>query len=257
MDLLKPRVVHVDGDSDSLAKMKKIFIETDEVEYLEGFTDPDIAVSYIVENLPEIVFIDIQFPEHNGIEIALAMRDLPVSFVFLCGDPGYAMEAFQVSPVTFLLKFPSVMKVKDTLELWKRNNPLHKLDRTVKFIASKALDRSEGVKIQKRIILHTLHSIQIIDLSRLMTIEAKLNYTLFNLSDQNTITSSKNLKVYEDMLKDHPDFIRISRSCIVNKGHIRKIKKTDHRKTMVILDNGKEILLTGLHKEELLQKLIS
>ena len=257
MDLLKPRVVHVDGDPGSLAKMKKIFSSIDEVEYLEGFTDPEIAIRYIVENLPEIVFMDIQFPKHNGIEIALAMRDLPVSFVFLCGDPGYAMEAFQVSPVTFLLKFPNVMKVKNTLELWKRNNPIHKIERTVKFIASKALDRSEGVKIQKRIILHTLHSIQIIDLSRLMTIEAKLNYTLFNLSDQNTITSSKNLKVYEDMLKDHPDFIRISRSCIVNKGHIREIKKMDHRKTMVILDSGKEVLLSGLQKEALMNKLIS
>lgn len=87
---------------------------------------------------------------------------------------------------------------------------------------------------------------------QILFIEADKNYTLFHLKNGEIVTSSYTLKIHEECLDQH-QFLRISRSIIVNCQYLEGIKSKGQRNSVVVLTNGEEKAIARRRYKEVLK----
>ncbi|WP_271808368.1 response regulator [Clostridium beijerinckii] len=99
-------VVIVDDELPVLNLLKMFLQKTGQVNVLEIFTDPIEAYENIINLKPDVVFLDIEMPEMNGLELAnnLIEQNDELMIVFVTGYNQYAVEAFQVNALDYILK---------------------------------------------------------------------------------------------------------------------------------------------------------
>jgi two-component SAPR family response regulator len=100
------RAVIVDDEIPVLNLLKMFLQRTGQVDVLETFTEPNEALANISNIKPDVVFLDIEMPEMNGLELAsrLTEQDDELMVVFVTGYNQYALEAFRVNALDYLLK---------------------------------------------------------------------------------------------------------------------------------------------------------
>ena len=111
------RVVIVDDEAPALELMER-FIEKDEQAKVIGkFLLPSEAIEHIKELKPDAVFLDIEMPGMNGIELAgrLIEEDENLEIVFVTAHSEYALEAFKVNALNYIMKPVSVKEISKTL----------------------------------------------------------------------------------------------------------------------------------------------
>lgn len=107
-------VVIVDDEVPVLNLLKMFLQKTEQVNVLETFTEPLAVLDKIPTLKPDVVFLDIEMPEMNGLELAsrLIEQDDELMVVFVTGYNQYALEAFQVNALDYLLKPVSLNSIQ-------------------------------------------------------------------------------------------------------------------------------------------------
>ena len=108
------KVVIVDDEVPVLNLLKMVLQKTGQVNVLETFTEPLAVLDKISTIKPDVVFLDIEMPEMNGLELAsrLIEQDDELMIVFVTGYNQYALEAFQVNALDYLLKPVSLNSIQ-------------------------------------------------------------------------------------------------------------------------------------------------
>ncbi len=115
MKALEPyRIVVVDDEKKALERFERLIKEEDRIRLLGTFTNPHEALDFIKTHKVDIVFADIEMPEISGLELAdlIAEIDPSVDVVFVTAYSQYALQAFQVHAVGYLLKPIEVEDIK-------------------------------------------------------------------------------------------------------------------------------------------------
>ncbi len=108
-------------------------------EVAEIAHDAVAGYSLVIQSLPDLIFLDINIPEQNGIELAKKIRNsgFNTSIIFVTAYEQYALEAFEVEAVDYILKPFEEKRIYSTMnrlyEKWKNTN-------------SKNLDSFAGMK---------------------------------------------------------------------------------------------------------------
>jgi len=107
-------VVIVDDEIPVLNLLKMFLQKTGQVNVLETFTEPLAVLDKISTLKPDVVFLDIEMPEMSGLELAshLIEQDDELMVVFVTGYNQYALEAFQVNGLDYLLKPVSLNSIQ-------------------------------------------------------------------------------------------------------------------------------------------------
>lgn len=103
---------------------------------------------------------------------------------------------------------------------------------------------------RKKIVLHTMQQIHLVDPGEIIHCEASQAYTIFHLAGGKTIMVSGLLKSYDLMLKSH-GFLRVHRSHVINTDHIDHFSRSDGGQ--VIMNNRKSIPVSTRNRNELLR----
>lgn len=100
------KVINVDDEFIGIKIFEQMIQTIPSVEYLGGFNDPYIAINFVKENEVDIAFLDIEMAEVNGIELARQLKKIndDIQIVFVTGHDQYALEAFHVEAIGYLLK---------------------------------------------------------------------------------------------------------------------------------------------------------
>src|SRR4051812_14375784 len=93
----------VEDDSVSLTMVKFLANKTGLLDIKATFTSPQEAVSWLTENEVELLFLDIEMPEMSGIEMLRSLQTKP-DVIIISGKSNYAVEAFELSVVDYLIK---------------------------------------------------------------------------------------------------------------------------------------------------------
>ncbi len=118
------RTIIVDDEQPALTRLEKLLKESG-LATVEGcFTDGMEAINYINSHPVDAVLLDIEMPEINGIDVANRIIEIrhEVAIIFVTAYNQYAVEAFQLNALDYLLKPVSLLRLKDTLErieVWK------------------------------------------------------------------------------------------------------------------------------------------
>lgn len=238
--------IAIDDEADSLAILR-ILLEQycPQVTLAATFTDPHEAIAYIHASPPELVFLDISMPTLSGFELLEQVKQHRMEVIFTTAHDEYAIQAFQVGALHYLLKPIDRQDLRQSVERVMARRPTEVQPSIQELLMQVATLRNPKMAVS------TLKGIELIDIDDIVYCEASSNYTLVYFTSRKMVVT-KTLKEMEQQLRVH-NFFRIHHSYLINMGHLRNFLKTDGG--YVTLSNGKQLSVSRSRKPELMQRL--
>jgi len=118
------RAIIIDDEELSVKRLKRILLESGEVEVVRIFQNPLEAIEYKSINEVDAVFLDISMPEIDGISLSsrLLEHNAHMELVFVTGYEKYAVEAFDHDAIDYLLKPVTADRMSRTLSRIKKRH---------------------------------------------------------------------------------------------------------------------------------------
>ena len=162
---------------------------------------------------PDILFLDIQMPFLSGFELLSKLPKHPFSVIFTTAYNKYAIKAIRFSALDYLLKPIDPDELLQAIERYQlQRNQKQQLEGLYKNFMN---NLQAGENKQYRLALHTHQGLKLVTPQEIIRCEANNNYTVFFLSNNTTITTSRTIKEYDEILSEH-NFVRVHKSHLVN-----------------------------------------
>lgn len=217
-------------------------------EYLKAHPDVEIAAECrdaheafeaVQEHQPDLLFLDIQMPEVDGFEFLSMLDEMP-QVIFSTAYDQYALKAFEVSAIDYLLKPFDQVRFDTALERVKKNLQLKTVD-TQKIEQLIASLHPTSNFLQKMLVKQA-GRVVILYCDDLVFIEAMEDYAnLHTMKDSYLVQQTLN---YLESRLNPEKFIRAHRSYIVNIDAVKEIQAWTNSRYKLILKNDKEIVLS-------------
>ena len=203
---------------------------------------PD-AVKAINKHKPDLILLDIEMPQQNGFALFEYFDEISFQVIFVTASPDYAIEAFKVAALDYILKPVDKLQLKSALER-AINSPIS----TVKEQISVYKNTKEK-KIPERFALATANQIEFVSVDDILYLKADGAYTEFHLTSGNKVIVSKPIKEYSS-LESHPLFFKTHRSFVINLSEVLRFHKEEGGS--IELKNGDKVGLSRHRKQEFL-----
>lgn len=218
--------------------------ETDiNIEVVAEAGDVPSGVLAINKHKPDVVFLDIEMPNYSGFELLGFFNEIDFEIIFVTAYNQYAVQAFEVSAVDYLLKPVRI----DLLE--KAISKLRKVDQTetMNNRIGTLKENLENKQIEK-LAVPVSDGLIFIKINEISYIEADGSYVNLHLKNGEKLLVSKNLKYFENALESTNCFYRVHRSYLVN---LKNIYKYNRHENLVVLENGVKIKVAREGKTKL------
>ena len=206
------RCIVVDDEPLAVKMLEGFIARTPGLELAASYNDPVQALAGIRDLAPELVFLDIQMPDLNGMELS---RMLPpqTRIIFTTAFKQYAFESYEVSALDFLLKpirYQKFVEAVQKAQEW--------------FALKQAAEQTPGAEAGKSaIFLKVDGAFTRIPLADILYVEGMKDYVLFHLTSQKQpLVTHLTMKAAEELLPADR-FMRIHRSYIVSLEHIDSV----------------------------------
>jgi len=145
--------VIVDDEPLALEGLRLRLEKIPELEVIGEASDGDQAIQLCHELSPDVLFLDLQLPGLNGIEVVQALQsDILPMIVFVSAYGEYALDAFELNAIDYLLKPANLGRLKKTVaRILERRSPenIDQEQAKEKYKLLKALGESSGVAISE------------------------------------------------------------------------------------------------------------
>ena len=208
--MIKMRCVIVDDEPLAVELMAGYARKTPSLELVGAFTDPVKALSEIRTLAPEIVFMDIQMPDLNGLELSRMLPEQTM-VVFTTAFKEYAFESYEVDAVDYLLK---PIRYRKFVEAVSRAE-----NRMRKYIVSGKHDETQ----RNSAFIKVDGQHRNICFSDILYVSAMKDYVMLRLvSQKEPLVTHLTMKAVEEILPSSR-FMRVHRSYIVALDKITSI----------------------------------
>ena len=218
----------------------KFLIEKDpDLEVLYEIADGKKALKLLKENSVDLLFLDIQIPGVSGIEIARILNKQKNSsyIIFTTAYDEYAVEAFQLSAVDYLLKPISDQRLKESLERAKKEiNTNHNFNQKLDNLFANLNDSKQKECLNKIAVMEKDYYLML-NFEDIYYFSTKDKKVWAHCHKKSYMTSFQ-LKELEKMLPEQ--FFRIHKSYIVNLKHIKAVIPWFKGKYQVLMEDYSE-----------------
>ncbi len=245
-------VMIVDDEPAGRRTLREFCAAESDLEILGEYGDPRAALEAIRERRPHLVFLDIQMDTMTGIEVARALdpKTLPL-LVFVTAYDQYALEAFEVSATDYLLKPFDEERFARTMERIRRRHAAESAaDRQTSLEALlERLERGgQGPAGERpRLLAEAGGRMHMLDAADIELVEADRNYVKIRVGKEiyharSTLQQAEKVLVSQSMLK-------VSRSCLVNMGHVCEVSRTLRGDFILVLGGGATVTSSEGYRE--------
>jgi len=222
-------VLIVDDEKDSRDGLEILIKEHfPELSVIAKAENAQQALEIIVDQVPEIIFLDVQMPVHDGFWLAekLKMIRVNVTIIFVTAFDHYVMQALRHAAFDFLTKPVETNDLKEAIARFQ-------LERNEISLSNK-LDRLETFLAHGKIRFNTLDGFIMVAPEEIVYCEADKNYSYIHLTNGKSHILTSQLGTLHKRLNDKGTFLRISRSTIINLNFLESYKRKT--KTVVLSD---------------------
>jgi len=206
------------------------------------------ALKAIQEQVPTLLFLDIEMPGMNGFEMLQQLPSINFSIIFTTSYDQYAIKAIRFSALDYLLK-PVDREDLQTAVRKAMESARHSLPQQIEILLQKL--KQPTIAINK-IAIPTMEGLQMLFVENVISCSSDSNYTVLHLKNKQIITASRTLKEIEEMLEDY-SFLRVHHSYLVNLNEVEKYVRGDGG--YLIMSDGSYIDVSRSRKEILVKKL--
>ncbi|HZK03051.1 MAG TPA: LytTR family DNA-binding domain-containing protein [Bacteroidaceae bacterium] len=207
------RCIAIDDEPLALNNLENYIKKTPALEFIDSFINPTEALGLLLKEKVDLMFIDINMPDINGLDFVKSLSDTPM-VVFTTAHSEYAVEGFRVDAVDYLLK---PFGYKEFLRSVGKALKLNQFSNSKK---QKSLDRND-----EYIYIKAEYKVIKIRLKDIIYIESMSEYVKIYVHDLSkpliTLLSLKNIE--DSLPKDR--FMRVHRSYIVNLLKIKEVQR--------------------------------
>jgi two-component system, LytTR family, response regulator len=244
-------VIIVDDEPAARRTVRECCEREPDLRVLGEFGDPRAALEAIARQPPHVLFLDIQMDSMTGMALARALdpERLPL-IVFVTAYDHYALEAFEVSAVDYLLKPFDDARFRATMSRVRRRHGAEGgFDRQGALTSLlEQLERGARVhEAQPRVLAEAGSRMHMLDVSQVEVVEADRNYVRLTIGRE-TFHARSTLQQAEKSFQTQP-MLRISRSCLVNMRHVREISRTPRGDFILVLAGGTTVTSSEGYRE--------
>lgn len=218
----KIRAILVDDEESARDVLQNLLLRfCPEVQLIAKCGDVKEAVNVIKKEQPHLVFLDIQMPNYAGYEIVKFFQEVNFKIIFVTAYDQYAIRAFEVAALDYLLKPIDIDRLKEAVERAVHLNSLKQQAMNLSLLSNSLQSKSlTGIVVIEK------GQRYVLAIEDIIAVEALESYCFIHTIDKK-YTVSKNLKHFEMLFEPLPRFIRTHKSWLINKEHLLHYSKSD------------------------------
>lgn len=243
------KVLIIDDENKARRLISTLLTENyPEIQLQLEAADLESGVALIKEHRPDIVFLDIEMPKHSGLQIVDFFEPNEINFqiIFITAYNDYALQAFKLSAIDYILKPVDINELKNAVEKAKKNIEAKSINNR--------LDDLKRVFQQlslNKMVLEIPKGILFVSHDDIILFEADGMYTKVYMKNNESQLICKPMKHFVDQLQDKPIFYKPHRSYLVNLKYIKELSKKDG--FHLVMENNKTIPIAKEKKDEFMQ----
>lgn len=190
---------------------------------------------------PQLVFLDVEMPDGTGFDLLRLFHELPFRVIFVTAHADYAVQAFRINALDYLLKPVDVAALREALaraeNLQSQQQRMQQLLHSGAQSSTVVLPSADGFVFQR--------------IDEIVRLEADDNYTHFYTHSGKHLMVCKSLKEYEEILPSN-QFCRVHKSHLVNTTYITRFVNRDG--AYLVLQNQDQVPVSKRKKQEFIER---
>lgn len=204
----------------------------------------------LIENLnPDLLFLDIEMPGMTGIDLLRSFSNPSFHVVFVTAYDAYAVEAFRLSAVDYLLKPVETSDVVDAIQKIKNDIFKNQNSLAARLQKLEELFIQHAAPTETKIAIGMADKIVFVNIPDILYCEAQGAYTNVFLKDGRKMMASKSLGDFESQLDIHK-FFRIHHHYLINLNQVSEFQRQDGG--YVIMENNKHLEVSQRKRKDFL-----
>jgi len=236
------RILIVDDERLARSALRSTVAEQDHATVVGEAASVDEAATLIDETPPDVVLLDVQMRGETGFDL-LDRIAAPVQVVFVTAYDQYAVRAFEVNALDYLLKPVAPDRLSEALRRVRATDAALPQDNA----KSDASFRYDDLFFYE-----DGRQPRFIRIADIRHVEASGNYTRLHLNDGADALTTTTLSEWTEQLPDS-HFVRIHRSTIVNVNHVARIERQPNKTYEVFVDNNESPLSMSRRRAQALK----
>ena len=241
------RTIIIEDESIAIENLKYLLSDLDPSFEIVGTAESVAEGLELIDQVkPEVVFLDIEMGDGSGFDLLNKLDRIDFKVVFVTAYDQYALQAFRVSAVDYLLKpvdpedlEEAVIKLRDAVGNKSGNLAIENL------LQNLAINDPA----KRKIFVRDTSGIRYLEMSQILYLKADGSYCKIYMKDGEEIISSKVLKHFVQLLPENL-FMRIHRSSLINLNEVEEFLFKDGG--CVVLSDGTEVYVSDDRKKNLL-----
>ncbi len=227
------RVIIIDDERLAREELKSLLSQFSFIEIVDEAKNPEEGIAKIKEHQPDLIFLDIQMPGMNGFDMLKKLDEIP-KVVFVTAYDEFALKAFEVKALDYLLKPVDPERLKETIQ---------KLQQPEEEFATKLnplpAQKEKVLQAGDKIFIKDGEKCWFIDISEVRMFESDGNYVKVYF-DRFRPLILRSLNSLEDRL-DPKLFFRANRKFIINLNWISNVENWFNGGLQVSLKDGEKV----------------
>jgi two-component system LytT family response regulator len=238
------RVLIVDDERPAREKIRRYLGAEPDVEVVGEAASGREAVEAILRLKPDLVFLDVQMPDVDGFGVldALEAADMPPRVVFVTAHDQYAVRAFEVHALDYLLKPVSPERFGKVLDRARAQSERRGSDDLADRVGRLLEGLQRGPQYAERILVPSGDTAFFLEVDRIDRVEAARNYVVLHAGGEAHTVRGTIDGLYRRL--DPARFIRANRSEIVRVDGIREVQPWFHGEYRLVLADGTCVMWT-------------
>lgn len=193
---------------------------------------------------PDLVLLDVEIPPETGFDLLEKIPFRNFDVIFCTSYDRYAVHAFKVSAVDYILKPFGREELQLALKKFEEKKLIEQRLNHIELLLENR--RKSGLEYE-RLALPTQNGFKSVEVKEIVRCEADNMYTTFHFTNKSQFVVSRNMKEYEEILGDY-DFFRIHTSHLVNLRHVKEYIRGDGGR--VIMSDGSQVDVSRRRKDD-------
>jgi two-component system LytT family response regulator len=241
------RALIVDDEPLGRQRIRSLLKEEADLEIVGECANGREAVAAIRDQQPDLVFLDVQMPGVDGFGVLEAVGEQMPAIVFVTAHDSYALRAFEVHALDYLLKPFDRQRLRQALQ--RARQQITQRDKAVGQYNALLEDVQSNRKILDRLVIKSSGRVFFLKTEEIDWIEAAGNYLRLHVGGEVHLLR-ETMTNLESRLNSG-QFIRIHRSTMVNIERIKELRPLFHGDYMVLLHDKTELTLSRSYRPKL------
>ncbi|MBV9301503.1 MAG: response regulator transcription factor [Acidobacteriaceae bacterium] len=247
---MRLKVLIVDDEPLAREGLRMLLADDPDISNIDEAKNGHEAVAAIRKAPPDLVFLDVQMPEMDGFSVVreISSERIP-PIIFVTAHDEYAIQAFEINAVDYLLKPITAKRFTEALRRAKLRLHSHPASETNRQILTLLETIASPRRHISRLAVRSAGKTVFVDVEDIEWMRAAENYVELHTGAK-THLLHVTLSTLEKSL-DPEIFLRIHRSLIVNVRRIKELQPAFHGEYIVTLENGAQLQSGRMYSDKL------